>query len=82
MQFKKITTKDIDQIASLQPDGWSGITFEFSFFLNNNFCHPIKITVDNKIVGVGNTVTFKNTAWLSHIIVGNEYRNRGFGFHM
>ena len=40
------------------------------------------MTTDNKIVGLGNSIIFKNTAWLAHIIVGTDYRNRGVGFQI
>lgn len=79
MHVDKINFKDIDQVANLQPDGWSDIAAEFRFFLSKEFCNPIKIVVDNKIVGVGTSIVFKNTAWLGHIIVGIKNRNRGFG---
>lgn len=82
MQFERVTPKDIVQITNLQPKGWSDITVEYRFFLSNSFCNPIKMIVDDRIVGVGNTITFKDTAWLAHIIVGNEHRNRGFGFRI
>ena len=82
IQFNKITPRDIKKIANLQPDGWSDITREFRIFDSNNFCYPIKMVVDNEIVGVGNAVVFENSAWLSHIIVGKENRNRGFGFYI
>lgn len=78
IQFKKVTPKDIKELSHLQPTGWSDIMAQFQFFISNNFCYSIKMLVDNKIVGVGNRVIFKNRAWLSHIIVGSEYRNRGF----
>ncbi len=82
MQFEKVTPKDIEQIANLQPDGWDDITVDFKFFLSNSFCTPIKMIVDNEIVGVGCAIVFKHTAWLAHIIVGSNYRNRGFGSHI
>lgn len=82
IQFNKITPRDINKIANLQPDGWSDITREFRIFDSNNFCYPIKMVVDNEIVGVGNAVVFENSAWLSHIIVGKENRNRGYGFYI
>jgi GNAT superfamily N-acetyltransferase len=82
MQCDKITLSDIEQIAELQPKGWSDISSEFRFFVSNDFCNPIKISIDNKIVGVGNSIIFKNTAWLAHIIVGNEHRNKGLGFQL
>lgn len=82
MLFERVTQKDIYQIATLQPDGWTDITTEFQFFINNRFCNPIKMIVDNEFIGVGNAVIFKDTAWLAHIVVGSKYRNRGFGFQI
>lgn len=79
MKFEKVTPKDIDQIAKLQIEGWSDIMAEFHFFISNSFSYPIKMIVNNEIVGVGNRAIFKNKAWLSHIIVDSEYRNSGFG---
>lgn len=82
IKFDKVTPDDLNQVAKLQPDGWSDITAEFRFFLSNSYCNPIKMIVDNEIVGVGNTITFKNSAWLAHIVVGVKNRNKGYGFHI
>jgi len=79
MQYDAVTHDDLEQIAVLQPDGWPDIRKDFKFYINNNFCNPIKVTVDHTIVGVGSSMVFKNTAWLAHIIVGDGYRNRGIG---
>ena len=82
MQYETITLSDLAQIGKLQPDGWPDITVWFRFFISNEFCKPVKIVVGDQIVGVGCSIIFKDSAWLGHIIVGSEYRNRGFGFQM
>ena len=82
MQYDTITLDDLSQIGNLQPDGWPDITVWFRFFISNEFCKPIKIVIEDQIVGVGCSIVFKDSAWLGHIIVGSEYRNRGLGFHM
>jgi hypothetical protein len=63
----------------LRPDGWSDIVPYFNFYIQSNFCHPIKIEFDRQIVAIGNTIMHGDTAWLSHIIVDVQYRNRGLG---
>lgn len=82
MCFNIITDKDLEQLGVLQPDGWSDIIAAFRYYINNEFCNPIKVSMDNRIVGVGNSIVFKNTAWLAHIIVGKKFRNRGIGFQI
>lgn len=82
MQFDKVTYSDLDEIKGLQPDGWPDITNEFRLYLKNDFCYPIKASIAGKIVGLGNSMIFMNTAWIAHIIVSTEYRNRGIGFQI
>ena len=79
MQQDSITNADIEQIGKLQPDGWPDIREAFKFYINSDFCYPVKISMDDKIVGTGSSIIFKTTAWIAHIIVDKEYRNRGIG---
>jgi GNAT superfamily N-acetyltransferase len=80
MQYDKFTYSDIDNIRHFQPEGWPDITDAFRFYCKQDFCNPIKISIGNEIVGIGNSTIFDNTAWLSHIIVNSNYRNRGIGY--
>lgn len=80
MQFDRLTYSDIEQIKSLQPDGWPDITEAFRFYCDSDFCHPIKVTMNNCIVGIGNSIMCDKTAWLAHVIVSNGYRNLGIGY--
>lgn len=79
MQFEKITSADLDEIRNLQPDDWSDIIPEFEFYIQSSYCSPIKTRINDRIVGIGASILFKNTSWIAHIIVDREYRNQGFG---
>jgi len=82
MQYDRLTYFDIEQIKSLQPDGWPDIIDAFRFYCNNDYCNPIKVSVDEKIVGIGSSIKFDKSAWLAHIIVNNDFRNQGIGFNI
>lgn len=79
MNFDKVKLNDLDEIKNLQPDGWSDISVEFRRYISYDFSEPVKVSIDNKIVGVGSAIIFKESAWLAHIIVDRAYRNRGIG---
>src|SRR5665648_764683 len=79
MQFETVTIDDLDEIRNLQPQDWSDIIPEFEFYIQSSFCSPIKTKIDDKIVGIGASIIFKNTSWIAHIIVDSEYRNKGIG---
>jgi GNAT superfamily N-acetyltransferase len=80
MSFDSISHRDLKQLKAIQPDGWSDIATEFEFYINSDYCTPIKYEMDGKIVGVGASIAFERTAWLAHIIVDSNYRNKGIGF--
>ena len=82
MQYDILTNDDIEKIRDLQPEGWSDITKEFKYYIDSDFCNPIKIVIDNKIIGVGAYIMFENTVWLAHIIVHKDYRKKGYGFQI
>lgn len=74
-----ITEYDIDSIRDLQPEDWPDIIPMIKFYIANSFCKPIKVSIDNKIAGIGTGILLDNTAWLAHIIVSPEFRNNGIG---
>lgn len=79
MTFSRIKNKDLREVRQLQPEGWSDIIPEFEYYINNDFCFPVKVVDDKKITGIGSAIILKNTAWLAHIIVDRKYRGRGIG---
>lgn len=79
MIFEPIIENDIHDLGELQPDGWPDIIPIFEYYLNTPFCKPIKVVIENKIVGIGSAILLKNSAWLAHIIVNPEFRKKGIG---
>jgi GNAT superfamily N-acetyltransferase len=79
MTLESVTFNDLEEIRGLQPKGWSDIILDIEFYLKSPFCNPFKATIDNKIVGTGTLITYENTCWIAHIIVGSDYRNNGIG---
>lgn len=82
MRIDRLIYADLDKIHGLQPDGWPDIVHEFSRYMAYEFCEPIKVSIGNHIVGLGSAIVFKKTAWIAHVIVDKNYRNRGVGYHI
>lgn len=79
MNLSPFITADIPDLPLLQPEGWHDIVPVYEFYTASPFCFPVKITLANELVGIGTTIMHHDTAWLAHIIVHPEYRNRGIG---
>ena len=79
MKIDFISNDDLTRIGHLQPLGWSDIISEFNFYISSKFCYPIKVTENNKIVGIGCSIIFGNSGWLAHIIVDENFRGKGIG---
>lgn len=79
MVISDITTEDIDELKELQPDGWPDITPKMNFYIQSPFCKPIKILSGRRIAGIGAAIFHADSAWLGHIIVHKDFRNRGIG---
>lgn len=78
MDIKPLEQSDVPLVFELQPPGWE-IMSVIDFYTKADFCFPIKITIDDKIIGIGTTILHKDVAWLAHIIVHDHYRNKGVG---
>jgi GNAT superfamily N-acetyltransferase len=79
MQIEAVEYSDLYKIGYLQPEGWPDIIPSFKFYIDSNFCIPIKAVKNNKIVGLGACTILGGTSWLAHIIVTPENRNQGIG---
>lgn len=79
MRVEPLQYEDITYIEALQPPGWGDIRPNFEYHLQSPICDPLKVVIDDKIVGVGTTIRHTDTAWLAMIIVHPAYRNRGVG---
>ncbi len=78
MDIKPLEQTDVQLLIELQPPGWEIISV-IDFYTKADFCFPIKVTSDNKIIGIGTTIIHNDVAWLAHIIVHDQYRNQGVG---
>lgn len=79
MDIQPLKHSDINLIPDLLPSGWEGSITTIEFYTNANFCFPIKVTIDKRIVGIGAVIIHKDIAWLAHIIVHPDNRNQGVG---
>ncbi|HET7117626.1 MAG TPA: GNAT family N-acetyltransferase [Hanamia sp.] len=66
-------------LPDLQPAGWGDITPAFQFYTSSEFCFPLKVIIDNKIIGIGAAIIHNDVAWMGHIIVHPDLRNKGIG---
>lgn len=79
MEVQNIKNKDIELLNDLQPLTWGDIKPYIHYYCSSVFCDPIKICDGNRIVAVGTSIKHRDTAWLAHIVVHPEYRNKGLG---
>jgi GNAT superfamily N-acetyltransferase len=79
MIFEPIIENDIHHLRELQPDGWPDVIPIFEYYIDSPFCRPIKVVIENKIVGIGTAILLNNSAWLAHIIVNPDFRKKGIG---
>jgi GNAT superfamily N-acetyltransferase len=79
MPIEALTSNDLELLHELQPPDWNPLAPVFDFYLRANFCFPVKYTERGAITGIGATVIHQHTAWLAHIIVHNNHRNKGIG---
>lgn len=79
MLIQPVTAADLSEIKSLQPADWPDILPYFDFYTKSDFCFPIRYLLEGQIAGIGCSIVYGETAWLAHIIVHPEFRNRGIG---
>ena len=79
MRFSPFTHSDIPVLDELRPPDWTDTKIPFQFYLSSEFCFPIKLTYEDKIIGVGCTIIHDEVAWLGHIVVHPDFRNQGHG---
>lgn len=79
MPIEALTSNDLELLHELRPPDWNPLAPVFDFYLRADFCFPIKYTEHGAIAGIGATIIHQHTAWLAHIIVHNDHRNKGIG---
>lgn len=81
---KKITietllAQDLKYISALTPVGWYDVTPLYEMHLNQDYFFPIKLVIENKVIGVGELIINGKNGWLGNIIVSKDFRNQGLG---
>lgn len=79
MKIIPFLKNDLLNISHLQPDDWQDIVAPFAFYTSTPYCFPVKITMDDRITGIGCAIKFPTSGWLAHIIVDPSFRNSGIG---
>ncbi|HEX2630403.1 MAG TPA: GNAT family N-acetyltransferase [Chitinophagaceae bacterium] len=79
LKVSAVYNNEVAQLASLQPEGWGEIVTPHTFYTQSTFCFPLKIAEGDEIVGIGTAIIHEDVAWLGHIIVHPQHRNKGIG---
>ncbi|MFA5928032.1 MAG: GNAT family N-acetyltransferase [Candidatus Margulisiibacteriota bacterium] len=79
MRIEQLVTSDLQSLKALQPADWTDILPIFAEYIAWPFCLPVKVMIDNKLVGTGAAISFNKTGWIAHIIVHAKYRKKGLG---
>jgi len=79
MNFSNFEIADFEQLENLQPPNWGALIPRFQEFMQSPKSHPIKLTMDEKLIGVGTTILHEDSAWLACIIIHEDHRNKGLG---
>ena len=79
MNIHPLKPDDLAHIPALLPPGWDTALPAIQFYTASDFCFPIKVSIDHKIVDTSTAIIHHEVAWLAHIIVHPDFRNQGIG---
>jgi GNAT superfamily N-acetyltransferase len=79
MKIEPLVPQDLRSIPPLQPPGWQDITPWISLYTQSPFCFPVKLNINDDIAAIGCGIVHKDIAWIAHIVVHPDHRNKGFG---
>jgi len=79
MTFEPILFDDVESVSVLAPEEWGSISAKVTNYILSDFCFPIKLIVENKIVGIGACIIHHDIAWLGHIIVDKNEWGKNYG---
>ncbi len=79
LEIKQLEHTDLAAMKALQPPDWTDISDSVLFYLNSEYCFPLKLVLDGQVAGIGTTIFLEDTVWLAHIIVHPDHRNKGLG---
>ena len=82
IEIKPLLKTDIDKIVHLQPEGWNDIRRVFLMFFGHDYFYPVKALYQKKIIGLGEILFNKDSAWIGVIVVEKSLRNQGIGTYI
>lgn len=78
--FLPFSERDLPRLEAIRPPDWQDIVTPFRNYLAQpEHCRPIKLLIEDEFVGTGALILHADTAWLGHVIVGEEFRRQGYG---
>lgn len=82
LKILPLLPSDMPDVLNIKPADWYSVVTAFQFYFQSAACTPLKVTINQKMVGTGTLILHKNVAWLAHIMVGTEFRNMGIATHL
>ncbi|MCE6990027.1 GNAT family N-acetyltransferase [Dyadobacter sp. CY323] len=82
MLHSEFLPADLDQLPALQPPTWGDLVPRFAYFIESEYCRPIKISENGQVVAIGTSIYHQDTVWLACIVVHPDHRNKGLGLTM
>jgi len=83
LKLRDLQREEIPFLKDFPPPDWNYDLEEFLYkYFDEDYFYAVVCTIDDEIVGVGNSFLNDQAAWLANIIVLEEYRNRGLGYQI
>lgn len=79
IQIQELKKEDLKYLAPLSPEGWGDITLVYQDHINQDYFSPIKLTLEERIIGIGELIVNGEIGWLGNIVVDKSFRNGGLG---
>lgn len=79
MKIAPLIPGDLSAVKSLQPPDWNNILPMHEFYLNSDFCKTFKCVENDQVIAIGTAILHLEVAWIAHVIVNPEHRNKGIG---
>lgn len=77
---RDLRISDYDFIQAVVPSYWSKDLKKLAIsYEDKNYFNAVVYEEDGEVVGFGNAIIFKESAWLGHIMVKDNYKRKGIG---
>lgn len=79
MNIETFSEADLPVLNRLQPADWGMMYPFYAYYLSHENCTPLKLTQFEETLAIGAVIRHEDSAWLAHIVVDEQYRNKGLG---